>query len=62
MLPCSTLKSTLGGGALIASLVQMEKVDLRQVNGAEAPWDRQGKDLYMGSWWVTVEAENLETW
>ena len=39
-----------------------EKVDLRQVNGAEVPWDRQGKDLSMGSWSVTVEAENLETW
>lgn len=30
------------------------------VNGAEAPWGGQGKDLSIETWWVTVETRNLE--
>lgn len=32
------------------------------VNGAEAPWGGQGKDLSMEIWWLTVETRNLEIW
>lgn len=32
------------------------------LKGAEASWSGWGKDLSIGTWWVTVETGNLETW